>query len=176
MYNYNPYNQFAQPYNPYNQNNIQQMEQIRDQWDAKIQLAQQQQQNQIQQQQAQPVIPNSQPTNLTQNFQLAPQTNNTSELESRYAENIDEVRNTFVMKTAIFAKKDYSIIWIKDVSGNIKTFKTEEVIERDEKDIQIQNLQRELAEMKNLMAQAMKPVQEPIQTEIEMETKPKKSK
>ena len=172
MYNYNPYNQFAQPYNPYNQNNIQQMEQIRDQWDAKIQLAQQQQQNQMQQQQ--PMSQGQVP--ITQNFQLAPQTNNTSELESRYAENIDEVKNTFVMKTAIFAKKDYSIIWIKDVSGNIKTFKTEEVIERDEKDIQIQNLQRELAEMKNLMAQAMKPVQEPIQTEIEMETKPKKSK
>lgn len=172
MYNYNPYNQFAQPYNPYNQNNIQQMEQIRDQWDAKIQLAQQQQQNQIQQQQ--PMSQGQVP--ITQNFQLAPQTNNTSELESRYAENIDEVKNTFVMKTAIFAKKDYSIIWVKDVSGNIKTFKTEEVIERDEKDIQIQNLQRELAEMKNLMAQAMKPVQEPIQTEIEMETKPKKSK
>jgi len=172
MYNYNPYNQFAQPYNPYNQNNIQQMEQIRDQWDAKIQLAQQQQQNQIQQQQ--PMSQGQVP--ITQNFQLAPQTNNTSELESRYAENIDEVKNTFVMKTAIFAKKDYSIIWVKDVSGNIKTFKTEEVIERDEKDIQIQNLQRELAEMKNLMAQAMKQVQEPIQTEIEMETKPKKSK
>jgi len=173
MYNYNPYNQFAQPYNPYNQNNIQQMEQIRDQWDAKIQLAQQQQQqNQMQQQQPMPQgqVP------ITQNFQLAPQTNNTSELESRYAENIDEVKNTFVMKTAIFAKKDYSIIWVKDVSGNIKTFKTEEVIERDEKDIQIQSLQRELAEMKSLMAQAMKQVQEPIQTEIEMETKPKKSK
>jgi len=172
MYNYNPYNQFAQPYNPYNQNNIQQMEQIRDQWDAKIQLAQQQQQNQMQQQQ--PISQGQVP--ITQNFQLAPQTNSTSELESKYAENIDEVKNTFVMKTAIFAKKDYSIIWVKDVSGNIKTFKTEEVIERDEKDIQIQSLQRELAEMKSLMAQAMKQVQEPIQTEIEMETKPKKSK
>lgn len=175
MYNYNPYNQFAQPYNPYNQNNIQQMEQIRDQWDAKIQLAQQQQQqNQMQQQQ--PMSQGQVP--ITQNFQLAPQTNNTSELESRYAENIDEVKNTFVMKTAIFAKKDYSIIWVKDVSGNIKTFKTEEVIERDEKDIQIQSLQRELAEMKSLMAQAIQPVQqtifEPAQTEVE--AKPKKSK
>lgn len=173
-YNFNPYNQFA---NPYNQNNIQQMEQIRDQWDAKIQLAQQQQQqNQIQQQ---PIIPNPQPS-VTQNFQLAPQTNNNSELESRYAENIDEVRNTFVMKTAIFATRDFSTIWLKDVSGNIRAFKTEEIIERDEKDIQIQNLQRELAEMKNLMAQAIQPVQqaipEPVQTEIEVKPKSSKSK
>lgn len=174
MYNYNPYTQFSQSYNPYVQNNIQQMEQIRDQWDAKIQLAQQQQQQQ--QIQQQPIMPNSQPTNLTQNFQLAPQTTNTSELESRYAENIDEVKNTFVMKTAIFVTKDFSTMYVKDVSGNIKTFKTEEIIERDEKDIQIQNLQRELAEMKNLMAQAMQPMQ-PIQTQLEIEEpKPKKSK
>lgn len=173
MYNYNPYNQFSNSYNPYTQNNIQQMEQIRDQWDAKIQLAQQQQQNQQNQQpmaQAQPSV--------TQNFQLAPATNNNSELEGRYAENIDEVKNTFVMKTAIFATRDFSTIWLKDVSGNIRAFKTEEIIERDEKDIQIQNLQRELAEMKSLMAKAMQPVQqviaEPVQTEIEV--KPKKSK
>ena len=175
MYNYNPYNQFAQPYNPYSQNNIQQMEQIRDQWDAKIQLAQQQQQQQQNQaQQQQPMAQGQVP--ITQNFQLAPQTNSNSELESKYAENIDEVKNTFVMKTAIFATRDFSTIWLKDVSGNIRSFKTEEIIERDEKDIQIQNLQRELAEMKSLVAQAMKQVQEPIQTEIEMETKPKKSK
>lgn len=161
-YNYNPYNQFA---NPYNQNNIQQMEQIRDQWDAKIQLAQQQQQqNQMQQQ---PVAP-TQP--ITQNFQLAPQTNNNSELESRYAENIDEVRNTFVMKTAIFATKDFSTIWLKDVSGNIRAFKTEEIIERDEKDIQIQALQEELKSMKNIMAQAM---QQPAEKETETIAKPK---
>ena len=161
-YNYNPYNQFA---NPYNQNNIQQMEQIRDQWDAKIQLAQQQQQQY--QMQQQPVAP-TQP--ITQNFQLAPQSNNNSEIESRYAENIDEVRNTFVMKTAIFATKDFSTIWLKDVSGNIRTFKTEEIIERDEKDIQIQALQEELKSMKNIMAQAM---QQPAEKETETIAKPK---
>lgn len=176
MYNYNPYTQFNNPYNPYTQNNIQQMEQIRDQWDAKIQLAQQQQQQQQSQMQQQPIPQGQVP--ITQNFQLAPQTNNNSELESRYAENIDEVKNTFVMKTGIFTTKDFSTIWLKDVSGNIRTFKTEEIIERDEKDIQIQNLQRELAEMKTLMAQAIQPIQqsipEPIQTEIEV--KPKKSK
>lgn len=167
MYNYNPYN--FNSYNPYNQNNIQQMEQIRDQWDAKIQLAQQQQQQQ--QNQMQQPMTQMQPS-VTQNFQLAPQTNNNSELESRYAENIDEVKNTFVMKTAIFTTKDFSTIWIKDVSGNIKTYKTEEIVEVDQKDIEIQNLQRELAEMKSFMAQSMK-TSEP---QLETKTKTTKSK
>ena len=150
MYNYNPYNnQFNQGYNSYAQNNyLNELQQMRDKIDKQIQQSQQSQQ--------QPqIMPNSTPTNLTQNFQLAPQQNNNSELESRYAENIDEVKNTFVMKTAIFATKDFGTIWLKDVSGNIRTFKTEEIFEIDEKDIQIQNLQRELEEMKSLMAQSI---------------------
>ena len=148
MYNYN-YNAYGMNNNPYNPYSIQQMEQIRDGWDAKIQMAQQQSQNQQPQ-----TVPN-QPTNLTQNFQLAPQTNNNSELESRYAENIDEVKNTFVMKTGVFVTKDLSTMWIKDVSGNIRTFRTEEIKELDDKDIQIQSLKKELENMKYLMTQTV---------------------
>lgn len=168
MYNYNPYNsQLSQGYNSYNQNNyLTELQQMRDKIDKQIQQSQQAQQIQQQPQ----MMPNSTPTNLTQNFQLAPQQNNNSELESRYADNIDEVKNTFVMKTAIFATRDFSTVWLKDVSGNIRTFKTEEVFEIDEKDIEIQNLKRELEEMKNLMAQSVKPIQ------AEPELKPKTTK
>ena len=142
MYNYNQYNPYAQ--NNYNVNNyINELQQMRERIDK--QIAQQNQQ------QMQPNIPNTQPTNLTQNFQLAPQTNNNSELESRFAENIDEVKNTFVMKTAVFVTKDYSTMWVKDVSGNIKTYKTEEVVELDDKDIQIQELKKQIDEMKNMI-------------------------
>lgn len=164
MYNYNPYNsQFNQQYNSYAQNNyLNELQQMREKIDKQIQQAQQPQQ------QPQSVIPTSQP--ITQNFQLAPQQNNNSELESRYAENIDEVKNTFVMKTAIFVSKDFSTMYVKDVSGNIRTFKTEEVFEIDEKDIQIQNLQRELEEMKSLMAQSMQ------SAKLEPESKPKTTK
>lgn len=164
MYNYNPYSQLNSQYNSYATNNyLGELQQMRDRIDKQIQQSQQAQQ--------QPqVIPNTQPTNLTQNFQLAPQQNNNAELESRYAENIDEVKNTFVMKTAIFATKDFSTIWLKDVSGNIRTFKTEEVFELDNKDIQIQNLQRELEEMKAIMAQSMQPVKP------QSEPKPKTTK
>lgn len=146
MYNYNSYNQ---QFNPYTTNNyLNELQQMRDKIDKQIQQSQQ-----VQQQT--PVIPNNQPTSLTQNFQLAPQTNNNSELECKYAENIDEVKNTFVMKTGVFVTKDYGTMWVKDVSGNITTYRTEEVKQLDEKDIQIQELQKELQEMKYLMAQTV---------------------
>ena len=81
------------------------------------------------------------------------------------------------MKTGIFAKKDYSVIWVKDVSGNITTFKTEEVKELDEKDLQIQSLQKELENMKILMEQNMQNVsQETRNIENIVETKSKVSK
>lgn len=164
MYNYNPYNQLNQGYNSYAQNNyLNELQQMRDKIDKQIQQSQQAQQ----QQPIQPQVPQ-----INQSFQLAPQQNNNSELESRYAENIDEVKNTFVMKTAIFVNKDFSTMYVKDVSGNIRTFKTEEVFEIDEKDIQIQNLQRELEEMKSLMAQSM----QSAKTDTEPKPKTTKSK
>lgn len=164
MYNYNPYNQLNQGYNSYAQNNyLNELQQMRDKIDKQIQQSQQAQQ----QQPIQPQVPQ-----INQSFQLAPQQNNNSELESRYAENIDEVKNTFVMKTAIFVNKDFSTMYVKDVSGNIRTFKTEEIFEIDEKDIQIQNLQRELEEMKSLMAQSM----QSAKTDTEPKPKTTKSK
>lgn len=164
MYNYGNYNPYANQFSPYNQNSIQQLEQMRDQLDAKIQTAQQQQQ-QSQQQQT-PQIPQ-----INQSFQLAPTTNNNSDLEGRYAENIDEVKNTFVMKTGIFATKDFSTIWQKDVSGNIRTFKTEEIVPKDEKDIQIQQLQEKLSSMEKLLANAIQQTQNNVPTPTEETSK-----
>jgi hypothetical protein len=92
-----------------------------------------------------------QPTPITQNFQITP---SASDLEGKYAENIDEVKNTFVTKTGVFINKDTSILWIKDVSGNIRTFKTEEVVELDEKDKQINQLKEELERMKGELENA----------------------
>ena len=123
-YNYYPNNQFY----------MQDLQAMKDRIDTQM--------RQIQQQNQQPI---QQP--ITQNFQIAPQNNN-NELESKYADSFDEVKNTFVIKTGIFTKKDFSTIWIKDVSGNIRTFKTEEVVELDEKDREILDLQRQLNELR----------------------------
>lgn len=122
----------AYNYYPNNQYYMQDLQNMRDRIENQMRQLQNQQ-------------PVQQP--ITQNFQLAPQNNN-NELESKYADSFEEVKNTFVMKTGIFTKKDFSTIWIKDVSGNIRTFKTEEIIELDEKDREILDLQRQLNELR----------------------------
>lgn len=102
------------------------------------------QQNQMQQ----PVQP------ITQNFQLAANPSN-NDLESKYADNVEQVKNTFVIKTGIFVNKDFSTLWIKDVTGNIRTFKTEEVIELDDKDKEILMLKKEIENMKGMINNAV---------------------
>lgn len=123
----------AYNYYPNNQYYMQDLQNMKDRIDNQMRQLQNQQ-------------PIQQPQ-IHQNFQLAPQNNN-NELESKYADSFEEVKNTFVMKTGIFTKKDFSTIWIKDVSGNIRTFKTEEIIELDEKDREILDLQRQLNELR----------------------------
>lgn len=135
-------------FNPYNnQYYMQDLQSMRDRIDKQMQQIQQNQINQ-----PQPPI--------TQNFQLAPNPTN-QELESHYANSIDEVRNTFVVRTGIFTTKDFSTIWIKDVTGNIKTYKTEEVIELDakdkkilEQDNMILSLQKQINSLKEEIANA----------------------
>lgn len=102
-------------------------------------------------QQSQMQQPVTQP--ITQNFQLAPQTNN-SELESRYAESIEAVKNVFVIKTGLFVNKDFTTLWIKNTNGDIKTFKLEEVIELDDKDREIIELKKQINDMKEMMSNA----------------------
>lgn len=141
-----------------NQYYMQELQGMKDRIDS--QLRQYQQQNQVQQQ----------PAPITQNFQIAP-TNNNNELEGRYANNIDEVRNTFVMKTGVFVNKDFTSLWIKNTNGDIKTFELNEVIEQDPKDVEIQNLKNEIERMKGMISYANEPdvnntdINEPIEDE-----------
>ena len=99
---------------------------------------------------------------ITQNFQLAP-TQASTELEGKYANSLDEVKNTFVIKTGIFVTKDFSTIWVKDVTGNIKTYKTEEVVELDEKDKTILLLQKQINELKGVISNEQHSNSEPIE-------------
>lgn len=135
----------AYPYYQNNQFYMQDLQNMKDRIDRQMQQVQQMNQNQIQ---------NQQPVPITQNFQLAPNPNN-NELESKYVNNIDEVKNTFVMKTGVFINKDFTSLWIKDVTGNIRTFRTEEIIELDPKDKEIQMLRNEIEKMKGMMSNAV---------------------
>lgn len=135
----------AYPYYQNNQFYMQDLQNMKDRIDRQMQQVQQMNQNQMQPQM---------PTNLTQNFQLAPNPTN-NELESKYVNNIDEVKNTFVMKTGVFINKDFTSLWIKDVTGNIRTFNTEEVIELDPKDKEILMLKKQIEDMKGMMSNAV---------------------
>ena len=134
----------AYPYYPNNQiymQNMQDLQNMREKIDRQMQQMQQLNQNQMQQQQ---------PVPITQNFQLAPNPTN-NELESKYANNIDEVRNTFVMKTGVFVNKDFTSMWVKTTDGNIKTYELNEVIQQDPKDVEINNLKLELQRMREII-------------------------
>lgn len=88
-----------------------------------------------------------QPTNLTQNFQIAP----TNQSAMKYATSIDEVQKAFVVTDTPFFTKDLSVVWIKNAKGEIKSYELTELIERDEKDIQISLLQQQINELKGMI-------------------------
>ena len=121
---------------------MQNLQDMRDRIDNQMKQYQQQQM-----QQPQPQMP----TNLTQNFQLAPTTNNNNEIQAKYVNNIDDVKNTFVMTTGLFVNKEMNTLWFKNVNGDIRTFNLQEIIEQDEKDLEIQRLRNEIENMKGMI-------------------------
>lgn len=135
----------AYPYYPNNQiymQNMQDLQNMREKIDNQMRQMQQLNQNQMQQQ---PV------PNVTQNFQLAPNPNS-NELESKYVNNIDEVKGIFVMKTGVFLNKELNTLWIKNTNGDIRTFELKEVIPQDPKDTEILMLKKQIEEMKEMIA------------------------
>ena len=79
---------------------------------------------------------------INQTFQLAP-TNNI-----RYANNIDEVEKSFISGDTPFFSKDMSVLWLKTIDNNIKTYELNEVVIKDEKDLIIESLQMQIDELK----------------------------
>lgn len=88
------------------------------------------------------------PTNLTQNFQISP----SSPSAMRYANSIDEVQKDMVIGDTPFFSKDMSIVWIKNIKGDIKTYELNEIVEKDEKDLQIAFLEAQVNELKGRIA------------------------
>lgn len=84
------------------------------------------------------------PTNLTQNFQLAP----TSRDVIRYANSMDDVQKEMIIGETPFFSKDMSIVWVKNPKGEIKTYELNEILPLDEKDFQIKYLQEQIEELK----------------------------
>ena len=102
---------------------------------------------QLQQMKEQLAQPVPQPTNLTQNFQIAPNNNG----GMRYANSIDEVNKETVFVDTPFFSKDLSTLWIKNMNGEVKAYTLAEIIIKDEKDLQIEFLQAQIEELKKGM-------------------------
>ncbi len=92
----------------------------------------------------QPIQP---PTNLTQNFQLAPSNRDVI----KYANSIDEVQRDMVIGDTPYFSKDMSVVWVKNTKGDIKTYELTEIIPKDDKDIQIEFLQSQIEELRKEM-------------------------
>ena len=88
-----------------------------------------------------------QPTNLTQNFQLAPNNQN----GMRFANSIDEVQKSVITMDTPFFSNDMSVLWIKNAKGEIKTFEMKEIVPLDSKDIKIQYLEAQIEELKGMI-------------------------
>ena len=91
--------------------------------------------------------PQPQPTNLTQNFQLAPQNRDVI----KYASSIDEVQRDMVIGDTPYFSKDMSVVWVKNTKGEIKTYELTEIIPKDEKDLQIELLQTQINQLRKEM-------------------------
>lgn len=94
-------------------------------------------------QQMQQPVQTPQPTNLTQNFQLAP-TNHTM----KFVNTIDDVNKEVVYYDTPFFSKDMSVMWIKNTKGDIKSYELNEIVPKDAKDMQIEYLQAQIEELR----------------------------
>lgn len=91
-----------------------------------------------------PQAPMATPTNLTQNFQIAPN-NNTS---MKYVDSIEEVQRDYVVADTPYFSKDLSVLWIKNSKNEIKAYELNEIVQKDEKDLQIEFLMAQVNELK----------------------------
>lgn len=72
----------------------------------------------------------------------------TSPSVMKYANSIEDVNKELVIGDTAFFSNDMSIVWIKNIRGEIKAYELNEIIEKDEKDIRIEMLLAQIEELK----------------------------
>ena len=82
-----------------------------------------------------------QPTAINQTFQLSP-----NGVGIKYANSIEDVTKEAVFVDTPFFSKDLSVLWIKNARGDIKAYELNEIVEKDEKDMEIELLKSEIDE------------------------------
>lgn len=103
---------------------------------------------------------------ITQNFQLAPTTNGI-----KYANTIDDVKKESVYYDTPFFSKDLSMLWIKNNKGYIRAYELSEIVEKDEKDMQIELLQSQVEELKKEMREYNEHITNVVESKNTTDTK-----
>lgn len=109
---------------------------------------------------------NSQQPSINQTFQLAPNSTN----GMKYVNSIDDVNKETVFMDTPFFSKDLTVMWVKNANGNITAYELNEIVARDEKDIQIALLQSQIDELKRGMSVNEQPITNDIPAEITTDT------
>lgn len=78
---------------------------------------------------------NSQPA-INQTFQLAP--GNIGGI--KFVNGIEDVHKELVFADSVFLSKDFSCMWMKNTKGEVKTYEIKEIVQKDEKDLLIEEL------------------------------------
>lgn len=99
-----------------------------------------------------------QPTNLTQNFQIAP----TNREVIKYANSMEEVQRDMVIGDTPYFSKDMSVVWIKNTKGDIKTYELSEIVAKDDKDLLIEGLQFQIAELRKEIKENAKSINDDV--------------
>lgn len=80
---------------------------------------------------------------ITQNFQLSP--NHTG---MRFANSIDDVKKELVYFETPYFSRDMNVMWIKNIKGEIIPYEIKRMVIKDEKDMQMEEMQRQIDELK----------------------------
>jgi hypothetical protein len=116
--------------NPNNQFYIQDLQNMRERIDK--QLAQMQQMQNPQYQQT---------PQINQTFQLSSNQNNSG---IKYVNSIDDVKKELVFTDTLFVNKDYTQLWLKNATGEVKTYALSEIIELDPQQLRIKELEAKI--------------------------------
>lgn len=122
--------------------------------------------NKLQQLKEQMKNNSQQQPSINQTFQLAPNSTN----GMKYVNSIDDVNKETVFMDTPFFSKDLTVMWVKNANGNITAYELNEIVARDEKDIQIALLQSQIDELKRGMSVNEQPITNDIPAEITTDT------
>lgn len=108
-----------------------------------------------------------QPTNLTQNFQIAPQSNN----GIKVVNSVEDVQKELAITDTPFVNNNYTTLWIKNAKGEIRTFNIEEIKPKDEKDLIIEDLKSQIYQLNSQIKEMNTYEQQHNETSNEYESK-----